>query len=172
MSSPLCIQSCICVLWLLLLLDLFAASFEFLPTSLLIFLGATEICSFLTGQGRAFSSKIIFHYSVKTANCFAEYGSSLICSNIFLNTACWVLTKIRKAEHITPLLRSLHWLPVSQRTDCYKLLNSLGPKHISERLSRTKQDEATFIYYATHIAGINFQEIFDVPHLCLLLKTG
>ncbi|KAF7646253.1 hypothetical protein LDENG_00190940, partial [Lucifuga dentata] len=45
-----------------------------------------------------------------------------------------------KRQHITPTLRSLHWLPVSQRTEfkilllVYKALIGLGPKYISDLL--------------------------------------
>ena len=43
-------------------------------------------------------------------------------------------------DHITPVLRSLHWLPVCERIDfkilqlVYKVLNGLGPKYISDLL--------------------------------------
>ncbi|KAF7662460.1 hypothetical protein LDENG_00235220, partial [Lucifuga dentata] len=77
-------------------------------------------------------------------------------------------------EHITPVLRSLHWLPASQRVEfkilllVYKALNGLGTRYISDlllcyepskplRLSgsglltvprvRTKLGEAAFGFY-------------------------
>ena len=56
------------------------------------------------------------------------------------NAAARVLTKTKKADHITPVLRSLHWLPVCQRIEfkilliVYKPLNGLQPKHISDLL--------------------------------------
>ena len=56
------------------------------------------------------------------------------------NAAARVLTKTKKFEHITPILRSLHWLPVCQRIEfkvlliVYKSLNGLGPKYISDLL--------------------------------------
>ncbi len=94
------------------------------------------------------------------------------------NAAARVLTKTKKVDHITPVLRSLHWLPVCQRIDfkilllVYKELNGLGPKYISDLLLRyepsrplrssgagllsvprvkTKQGEAAFSYYAPYI---------------------
>ena len=94
------------------------------------------------------------------------------------NAAARVLTKTRKVDHITPVLKSLHWLPVPQRIDfkilllVYKSLNGLGPKYISDLLLhydpprplrssgtgllvvprvRTKQGEAAFSFYAPHI---------------------
>ncbi len=54
------------------------------------------------------------------------------------NAAARILTRTRKYEHITPVLRSLHWLPVTFRTDfkvlllVYKLLNGLGPRYIAD----------------------------------------
>ena len=37
------------------------------------------------------------------------------------NTAARILTGTRKKEHLTPVLRELHWLPVNQRI-CFKIL--------------------------------------------------
>ena len=45
-----------------------------------------------------------------------------------------VQTRTKKVDHITPVLRSLHWLPVCQRTDfkilllVYKTLNGFWAK--------------------------------------------
>ena len=56
------------------------------------------------------------------------------------NAAARVLTKTRRVDHISPVLRSLHWLPVPQRIDfkiallTYKALNGLGPKYIRDLL--------------------------------------
>ncbi len=86
-----------------------------------------------------------------------------------------LLTRTRKYEHITPVLRSLHWLPVTFRIDfkvlllVYKSLNGLGPKYMADMLTEykpnrplrslgssqleiprvhTKQGESAFSYYA------------------------
>ena len=91
------------------------------------------------------------------------------------NTAARILTRTRKSEHITPVLRSLHWLPVTFRIDfkvlllVYKSLNDLGPKYIADMFTEykpnrplrslgssqleiprvhTKQGESAFSYYA------------------------
>ncbi len=91
------------------------------------------------------------------------------------NAAARTLTRTRKSEHITPVLRSLHWLPVTFRIDfkvlllVYKSLNGLGPKYMSDMLTEykpnrplrslgssqleiprvhTKQGESAFSYYA------------------------
>ena len=53
------------------------------------------------------------------------------------NAAARVLTRTKRSEHITPVLKSLHWLPVSYRIDfkvlllVYKSLNGLGPEHMT-----------------------------------------
>ncbi len=80
------------------------------------------------------------------------------------NAAARILTRTRKSEHITPVLRSLHWLPVTFRIDfkvhllVYKSLNGLGPKYIADMLTEykpirrihTKQGESAFSYFSTH----------------------
>ncbi len=91
------------------------------------------------------------------------------------NAAARILTRTRKSEHITPVLRSLHWLPVTFRIDfkvlllVYRSLNGLGPKYIADMLIEykpnrplwslgssqleiprvhTKKGESAFNYYA------------------------
>ncbi len=92
------------------------------------------------------------------------------------NTAARILTRTRTSEHLTPVRRSLHWLPVTFRIDfkvlllVYKPLNGLGPKYTADMLAEykpnrplrsvgssqleiprvhTKQGESTFSYFAT-----------------------
>ena len=56
------------------------------------------------------------------------------------NTAARILTLTRKYDHITPILESLHWLPVQSRitfkllTLTYRCLNGLAPSYLSELL--------------------------------------
>ena len=56
------------------------------------------------------------------------------------NSAARLILKKKKSDHITPLLHSLHWLPVSQRIQykllmlCYKSINSLAPLYLSDCL--------------------------------------
>ena len=58
------------------------------------------------------------------------------------NAAARVLTKTRKFDHITPILRSLHWLPVSYRIDfkalllVFKSLNGMGPSYLLDMFQR------------------------------------
>ncbi len=60
------------------------------------------------------------------------------------NAAARILSRTRKSEHITPVLRSLHWLPVTFRIDfkvlllIYKSLNGLRPKYIANMLTEYK----------------------------------
>ncbi len=51
------------------------------------------------------------------------------------NAAARVLTRSRKYDHITPILQSLHWLPIKFRISykilllAYKALNDLAPAY-------------------------------------------
>ncbi len=54
------------------------------------------------------------------------------------NAAARVLTRTRKYDHISPVLSTLHWLPIKHRIDfkilliTYKALNGLAPQYLSE----------------------------------------
>ena len=54
------------------------------------------------------------------------------------NAAARIVTRTSKCNHITPVLKSLHWLPVKQRIEfkilllVYKSLNGLAPPYISD----------------------------------------
>lgn len=54
------------------------------------------------------------------------------------NSAARLLTGTKKRDHITPILASLHWLPVKFRIDfkillfVFKALNGLAPPYISD----------------------------------------
>ena len=57
-----------------------------------------------------------------------------------LNSAARLISMSRKADHITPLLIELHWLPVEQRINfkiilfTYKIINGLAPMYLSQLL--------------------------------------
>ncbi len=57
------------------------------------------------------------------------------------NAAARVFTRTRKYDHISPVLSTLHWLPIKHRIDfkilliTYKALNGLAPQYLSELLS-------------------------------------
>uniref|UniRef100_A0A803SXZ5 Reverse transcriptase domain-containing protein n=1 Tax=Anolis carolinensis TaxID=28377 RepID=A0A803SXZ5_ANOCA len=55
--------------------------------------------------------------------------------------AAKLITRVAYREHITPLLRQLHWLPISYQAQfkvlalAYKALNGSGPAYLSEHVS-------------------------------------
>ncbi len=57
------------------------------------------------------------------------------------NAAAIVLTRTRKYDPISPVISTLHWLPIKHRIDfkilliTYKALNGLAPQYLSELLS-------------------------------------
>ena len=71
------------------------------------------------------------------------------------NTAARLVTKCRKDEHVKPVLRDLHWLPVQQRIVykiaflTYKALHGLAPTYISELIEykpqRTLRSASQFV---------------------------
>ena len=60
------------------------------------------------------------------------------------NIVARIVTKCRKDEHVKPVLRDLHWLPVQQRIVykiaflTYKALHGLAPTYISELIEEYK----------------------------------
>ena len=76
------------------------------------------------------------------------------------NAAARILTKTRMREHITPVLASLHWLPVVFRIDfkilllVYKARNGLAPSYLSDCL---------FKYEPNRILRSSSAELLDVP---------
>lgn len=100
-------------------------------------------------------SKVRHCLTRKAANAIAvalvhsklDYCNAILCGinkdqvkrlQIAQNSAARVVSKTRMRDHITPVLRELHWLPVSKRIE-YKLLslsyqsiNKSGPEYLSE----------------------------------------
>ncbi len=79
-----------------------------------------------------------------------DYCNALLCGcsaclinklQMFQNAAAKVLTRTRKYDHISPVLSTLHWLPIKHRMGfkillvTYKVLNGLAPQYLSELLS-------------------------------------
>ena len=69
-------------------------------------------------------------------------NSSLKNLQLVQNAAARILTNTRKFDHITPILSSLHWLPIQARSDfkvlllTYKILNGLAPLYLSNLIVR------------------------------------
>lgn len=65
-----------------------------------------------------------FHFRLDYCNVlFTDLGKKLIRQlQLIHNPAARVLTNSKKMEHITPLLKSMLWLPVCQRMD-FKILS-------------------------------------------------
>merc|ERR1712243_219370 len=57
------------------------------------------------------------------------------------NNAARLVMKKKKADHISPLLSQLHWLPISKRINykldiiCYKCLNNTAPDYLTNLLN-------------------------------------
>ena len=57
------------------------------------------------------------------------------------NSAACLVTKTRKSDHITPVLRKLHWLPVRKRITykilliTYKVLYGIAPRYLTDLLT-------------------------------------
>ena len=57
------------------------------------------------------------------------------------NHAARLITQGRKSDHITPILKDLHWLPVEYRIQyklavtCFKCLNQMAPSYLSDLLT-------------------------------------
>ena len=79
-----------------------------------------------------------------------DYANVLLCgvNNKVLcklqriqNTAARLITKTKKHEHITPVLNSLHWLPVPYRVQykvllyAYKIRHELAPVYMNELIN-------------------------------------
>ena len=57
---------------------------------------------------------------------------------LVLNTAARIVTRSKRHERITPILRKLHWLPIRYRIDyklclmTFKCLNGIAPRYLSD----------------------------------------
>ena len=67
------------------------------------------------------------------------------------NAAARIFSSTRKFDHISPVLASLHWLPVQYRILVllvFKALNGQAPSHISDIIQLT-----THTHYGTEVCG-------------------
>ena len=64
------------------------------------------------------------------------------------HAAARLIFRARKFDHVTPLLRELHWLPVQQRiqfrlaTLAYRCLHGTGPRYLADQLRRVADVES------------------------------
>ncbi len=85
------------------------------------------------------------------------------------NAAARFLTRSRKYDHISPILRSLHWLPIKFRISykilllTYKALNGLAPAYLTSLLSR---------YNPTHFLRSQNSGFLAVPRIAKSTKRG
>ncbi len=83
-------------------------------------------------------------YNFTFGLCNALYAgvcqSSLSRLQLVQNAVARLLTNTKKKDHITPILASLHWLPVKQRIVftillfVFKAINGLAPEYIKDIL--------------------------------------
>ena len=114
------------------------------------------------------------------------------------NDAARILDETKKSAHITPVLNSLHWLPVNARIDfkvlllVYKALNGTAPNYIKELLlpyepTRSLTSSASGLLVVLHVSslkqeklhsaimlhtdGLTFQVILEMPQHLVPLKV-
>ncbi len=84
-----------------------------------------------------FMTSRLEYYNALLGGCSARLINKL---QMVQNAAARVLTRTRKYDHISPVLSTLHWLPIKQDFQIllitYKVLNGLAPQYLSELLSR------------------------------------
>ncbi len=96
-------------------------------------------------------------------------ASSINKLQIVQNAAARVLTRSRKYDHITPILQSLHWLPIKFRISykilllAYKALNDLAPAYLTNLLSR---------YNPTRSLRSQNSGLLVVPRIAKSIKGG
>ncbi len=86
----------------------------------------------------AFMTSRLDYCNALLGGCSARLINKL---QLVQNAAARVLTRTRKYDHISPVLSTLHWLPIKHCIDfkillmTYKALNGLAPQYLSELLS-------------------------------------
>ena len=97
------------------------------------------------------------------------------------NLAAHLVTLTRRQEHITPILRSLHWLPVHYRIVLkillltYKALNGLAPDYIKDLLKYndshcTLRSSNNRLFDEHQGSGINYHSRSGFRHQRQLLR--
>ncbi len=96
-------------------------------------------------------------------------ASSINKLQIVQNAAARALTRSRKYDHITPIVQSLHWLPIKFRISykilllAYKAINDLAPAYLTNILSR---------YNPTRSLRLQNSGLLVVPRIAKSTKGG
>ena len=97
-------------------------------------------------------------------------GYRIECLQRMQNIAARIVTRCDRRDHITPVLKSLHWLAVKYRIDfkillfAYKCLNDLAPSYLIELVTSYHQER-----YSTRR---NSQQCLNKPPLFKLKSYG
>ncbi len=90
----------------------------------------------------AFMTSRLDYCNALLGSCSARLINTL---QMVQNAAARVLTRTRKYNHFSPVLSTLHWLPIKHRIDfkilliTYKALNGLAPQYLSKHYSPPRQ---------------------------------
>ncbi len=88
------------------------------------------ICAFMTSR--------LDYWNALLGGCSTRLINKL---QMVQNAAARVLTRTRKHDHISPVMSTLHWLPIKHCIDfkilliTYKALNGLAPQYLNELLT-------------------------------------
>ena len=87
----------------------------------------------------------------KVDNCSSDLvgvsKTQLTRQQSVLNAAARLVFSVRRSEHVTPLLRELHWLKVPERIQfrlcvlAYRCLHGTAPTYLADSLSRMTEWE-------------------------------
>ncbi|KAK0153511.1 hypothetical protein N1851_004796 [Merluccius polli] len=95
-----------------------------------------------TAESQLFSVLAPLWWNDLPADPFSGLPNSTTKSlQLVQNAAAALLTRIRKYDHITPILASLHWFPITARSDfkvrllAYKTLHGLAPSYLKDLIN-------------------------------------
>src|SRR5258708_22075971 len=83
------------------------------------------------------------------------------------NSAARIVSKTKICNHITPVLKSLHWLPVLQRCAfktallTFKAIHCQAPSYISELIKYRSPSQVSMIYYSLFL-GLNLRLVREL----------
>jgi len=102
----------------------------------------SSICQFLTEEATKtlVTSCILSRLDYSNSLLSGVPDSTIKPLQTLQNSAARLIYKARRAQHCTPLLFSLHWLPVAQRIKykvcclCFKVVTNSAPLYLSQLL--------------------------------------